>query len=150
MRFRGTIEAARGGGAMIPLPFDAKEAFGKARAPVRGTVAGEPFRSTVAVYGGVSYLGVPKALRAAAGADVGDEVDVEVELDDTPREVEVPAPLVEALAADEAAAAAFGRLSYTHRREYARWIDEAKRDETRARRVSQAVEMLRAGVKTPD
>ena len=150
MRFRGTIEAARGGGAVVPLPFDARDAFGKARAPIRGTVNGETFRSTVAVHGGVSYLGVPKALRAAAGADVGDEVEVEVELDEAPREVEVPPELATALAGDEAAAGAFAALSYTHRREYARWIAEAKRAETRARRVAQAVELLRAGVKTPD
>jgi Domain of unknown function (DUF1905)/Bacteriocin-protection, YdeI or OmpD-Associated len=145
VKFRGRIEAARGGGAYVALPFDPKQALGKARAPVRGTVNGTPFRSTVAVYGGDAYLGLSKELRAAAGADVGDVVDVELEQDDEPREVELPAEL----AGDADAAAAFAKLSYTHKREYARWLDEAKRPETRARRAAKAAQMLRDGVKTP-
>jgi len=149
MRFRATIEAAGRGGALVPLPFDPKAAFGKARAPVRGTVNGAPFRSTVAIYGGVGYLGVAKALRTAAGADVGDEVDVEIVLDDSPREVDVPRELAALLARDREAARAFDALSFTHRREYARWIAEAKRADTKERRVARAAEMLRAGVRTP-
>jgi hypothetical protein len=115
----------------VAIPFDPKAAFGKARAPIRGTVNGEPFRSTVAVYGGVGYLGVSKALREAAGVEVGHEVDVEIELDDAPREVEVPPELAELLARDRQAARAFDGLSYTHRREYARWIADAKQAETK-------------------
>jgi len=149
MRFRATIEAAGRGGALVPLPFDPKAAFGKARAPVRGTVNGAPFRSTVAIYGGVGYLGVAKALRTAAGADVGDEVDVEIVLDDSPREVDVPRELAALLARDREAARSFDALSFTHRREYARWIAEAKRADTKGRRVARAAEMLRAGVRTP-
>lgn len=149
VRFRGRIEAAGGGGAFVPLPFDPADAFGKARAAVRGTVNGAPFRSTVAIYGGAAYLGVTKALRAAAGADVGDEVDVEIELDDAPREVDVPTELAALLARDAEAARAFEALSYTHRREYARWIADAKRAETKERRVAKAAEMLRGGVRTP-
>ena len=61
VRFRGVIGAAGRGGATVPLPFDPKSEFGKARAPIRGTVNGAPFRSTVAIYGGVAYLGVTKA-----------------------------------------------------------------------------------------
>jgi uncharacterized protein YdeI (YjbR/CyaY-like superfamily) len=66
-------------------------------------------------------------------------------LDTTPREVEVPQALAAALAQDAAAHANFERLAYTHRQEYARWVDEAKRDETRHRRVSEALELLRQG-----
>jgi hypothetical protein len=143
MRFEATIEAAGGGGARIELPFDPKAQFGRARAPIRGTVNGVPFRSTVAIYAGRAYLGVRKDLRAAAGADIGDSVSVVVELDEEPREVTMPPEL--APAAEE-----FAQLSYTHQREYARWIEEAKREETRARRVERAIELLRAGVKTPD
>jgi hypothetical protein len=134
----------------VPLPFDPKEVFGKARAPVRGTVNGAPFRSTVAVYGGVAYLGVTKALRKEAGADIGDEVDVDVEQDDAPREVDVPPELAAVLQRDPEAARAFEKLSYTHRKEYARWIAEAKRAETKQRRVANAVRMLREGIQTPD
>jgi hypothetical protein len=134
----------------VALPFDPKAAFGKARAPVRGTVNEAPFRSTVAIYGGVGYLGVTKALRETAGAEIGDEVDVEIELDDAPREVDVPPELADLLARDRDAARAFEGLSYTHRREYARWIAEAKRVETKQRRVAQAARMLRDGIRTPD
>ena len=134
----------------MPLPFDAKAVFGKARAPIRGTVNVTPFRSTVAVYGGVGYLGVSKSLREAAGVEVGDEVDVEIELDDARRDVDVPPELTELLARDREAARTFERLSYTHRREYARWIADAKRAETKERRLAKAGDMLRNGVRTPD
>jgi hypothetical protein len=144
------IEATGRGGATVPLPFDPKSEFGKARAPIRGTVNGAPFRSTVAIYGGVGYLGVTKALREAAGAGVGDEVDVEVELDDASREVEVPPELATVLEGDPEAARAFEKLSYTHRKEYARWIADAKRADTKERRVAKAAKMLRQGIRTPD
>jgi hypothetical protein len=144
------IEAAGRGGATVPLPFDPKAEFGKARAPIRGTLNGAPFRSTVAIYGGVAYLGVTKALREAAGAEIGDEVDVEVELDDAAREVDVPPELAAVLEDDSEAAQGFEKLSYTHRREYARWIAEAKRAETKERRVAKAAEMLRSGTRSPD
>ena len=68
-----------------------------------------------------------------------------LELDEAPREVEVPPALAAALDTDPAAKAAFDALAFTHRKEYARWIDEAKRDDTRERRVAQALEMIRAG-----
>jgi hypothetical protein len=145
VKFRGRIEEARGGGAFVELPFDPKERFGRARAPIRGAVNGVPYRSTVAVYGGKAYLGLGKDQRAEAGAGVGDEVTVEIELDDEPRTVETPA----VIATDAEAAAAFSKLSYTHQREYARWLEEAKRPETRERRAARAVQMLRDGVKTP-
>ena len=72
-------------------------------------------------------------------------VDVSVELDTAPREVEVPPALAEALAGDPVAGAAYENLAYTHRKEFARWIAEAKREETRERRVAQALVMLREG-----
>jgi bifunctional DNA-binding transcriptional regulator/antitoxin component of YhaV-PrlF toxin-antitoxin module len=150
VRLRGVIEAAGRGGTAVPLPFDPKAVFGKARAPIRGTVNGAPFRSTVAIYDGVGYLGVTKALREAAGAEIGDEVDIDVDLDDAPREVDVPPELAAILERDRKAARAFEKLSYTHRREYARWIAEAKRAETKQRRVAKAAEMLRKGIRTPD
>jgi hypothetical protein len=123
--------------------------FGAKRPPVRGTVNGAPFRSTVAVYGGRFLLGLNRELRAAAGGvGPGDNVTVELERDDEERTVELPADLRVALDADRLAF--FESLSYTHRREYVRWIEEAKREETRRRRVARAVELLRRGVRTPD
>jgi uncharacterized protein YdeI (YjbR/CyaY-like superfamily) len=72
-------------------------------------------------------------------------VNVHIELDTAPREVDVPPELAAALAGDPAALAAFDALAYTHRKEYARWVQEAKRDETRRRRIAQALQMLRKG-----
>jgi bifunctional DNA-binding transcriptional regulator/antitoxin component of YhaV-PrlF toxin-antitoxin module len=133
----------------IRIPFDVREAFGRARPPVRGTVAGAPYRSTPAVYDEVWYLVVPRPLREAAGVAAGDVVHVVMEPDDEPREVEVPEDLARALHANPSARERFERLSFTHRKEYARWVAEAKREETRARRVAKTIEMLEAGVRHP-
>ena len=89
--------------------------------------------------------GLNRAVRKEAWVEAGDTVEVELELDNDPREVEVPEPLADALAGDSTARAKFEALAYTHRKEYARWIEEAKRDETRQRRVTQALQMLREG-----
>ena len=102
---------------------------------MRVTIGGFTFQTTVAVYGGRAIIGVNKANREAAGVEAGERVPVEVELDTEPREVEVPPELAEALEPEPELRAFFDGLSYTHRREYAEWIAEAKRDETRRRRV---------------
>jgi hypothetical protein len=148
-RFRGKLGGDEGERPLVELPFDAKAMFGKARAPVRGRVDGAEFRTTVAVYGGRSYVGFNAELRRRAGIEMGDDVEVELALDTEPREVELPPQLEARLVGDAAARAAFERLSYTHRREYAEWIAGAKREETRERRVDKALEMLRAGTKHP-
>ena len=131
------------------MPLDVRALWGEARPPVRGTVNGVPFRSRLAVYGGETMLGLTNAFRASAGIAEGDEVEVVIERDDAPREVEVPPALQAALDGDAVARAAFEGLSFTHRREYANWIAEAKREETRSRRAGRAIEMLREGTKTP-
>jgi uncharacterized protein YdeI (YjbR/CyaY-like superfamily) len=131
------------------VPIDAKAEYGSARAPVRCTINGVAYRSRLSVYGGTTYLGLRKEVRDAAGVSVGDEVQVTMELDDEPREVEVPPALAVALARDDAARGVYEGLSFTHRKEYARWIAEAKREETRERRVRQAIEMLNEGIEHP-
>jgi len=93
----------------------------------------------------VAYIGLNKDVRAAAGVDAGDRVRVAIELDTEPRTVTVPEDLQAALADDREAREAFEKLSYTHRREYVAWIEEAKRPETRARRVAGTVEGVLAG-----
>ena len=133
----------------VELPFDGKERFGKARAPVTGTVNGTPFRTTVAVYGGVYMIGFNKQLREQAGIAIGDNVEVQLESDAEPRTVAVPPLLAAALEAADDAKAAFDALSYTHRREYADWIADAVRDDARERRVKQAITMLREGEAAP-
>jgi uncharacterized protein YdeI (YjbR/CyaY-like superfamily) len=77
--------------------------------------------------------------------EAGDSVEVALALDREERTVDLPPVLADRLAANPEAAAAFEKLAYTHRKEYARWIAEAKREETRARRVDQALEMIRSG-----
>ena len=148
MRFEAALER-RGSGHLIALPFDAREAFGRVRAPVRATIAGHTFRTTTMRYGGVDYIGLNREVREAAGVGQGDEVEVQLEPDAEPRVVDVPPELASALARDARAKATFDSLSYTHRREYARWVADAKRADTRARRLEKSVEMLCAGVRTP-
>jgi Bacteriocin-protection, YdeI or OmpD-Associated/Domain of unknown function (DUF1905) len=144
-----TVLGAEGGGVFIEIPLDVPALFGRARPAVRATVNGHKFRSTVAVYGGRYYLPVKRALREAAGVAAGDAVVVELEADQEPRTVEPPADLAAALAADPDAGTAFAGLSYTHQREYAEWVAEAKRADARRRRVEQAVAMLRDGRRHP-
>jgi bifunctional DNA-binding transcriptional regulator/antitoxin component of YhaV-PrlF toxin-antitoxin module len=138
-----------GDAPVVEVPFDVRQRYGRARAPVRGTVNGTHFRTTVAVYGGRYLLGFNKDLRERAGIAIGDEVEVALELDREPRTVEVPPALAAALADDASARMAFEELSPSHRRAYADWISEAKREETRARRVKKALAMLRDGARRP-
>lgn len=118
---------------------------GAKRFPVLATVNGYSWRTSVARMGGEFLLGLNQAVRQEVGVEAGDEVAVKLELDNAPREVIVPEALESALAADAGAKAAFNALAYTHRKEYARWSEEAKREETRQRRVEQALTKLRAG-----
>ena len=151
-RFEGEIQSVNDGrGAAVALPFEPKAAFGRARAPVRVVVEDhEPFRTTIAVYGGVGWIGLRKGQLAEMKLEIGDRITLAVELDDEPREVDVPAELAAALAADRQAAATYAGLSFTHRKEYATWVGSAKQAETRTRRADKAVAMLREGRKTPD
>jgi hypothetical protein len=149
IRFTGTLTAARGGGAAIAVDADVRAAFGEARPAVVGTVNGVEYRSRLMVYGGVTYLGLTKAIRDAAGIEIGDEVDVVLRRDDVPRELDLPPELERALNDAGDARHHFDALAFTHRREYARWIGEAKRPETRDRRAARAVELLREGVRRP-
>lgn len=118
---------------------------GAKRFPVVATVNGYTWRTSVVRMGGEFLLGLNKEVRQGAGVTAGDEVDVTVELDAAPREVEVPEALAAALAADPEARAFFDRMAFTHRKEYARWIADAKQEQTRQRRLGQALEMIRAG-----
>jgi hypothetical protein len=141
-RFEAVLKSD-GPGAFIEVPLDVPALFGRARAPVQVTVNGYRYRTTVAAYGGSYFLPVNRTVREGAGVTVGDRVMVELEPDQAPREVEIPEDLAAALAEDAVAKSAFERLSYTHRREYAEWVVEAKRPETRRRRVAETVARLR-------
>jgi hypothetical protein len=142
-----TVELERVGktATMFRVPFDLGEAFGRARPPVRVTICGHTWRTTPGVYDGVGHLVVNRAVKVATGVDAGDRVRVRMELDTEPRKVAVPRDLAAALAADPAAKRAFASMSFTHRREYVQWVEEAKRPQTRARRVSATVARVREG-----
>ncbi len=144
--FRTTLQK-RGPAAAVVLDEAQVEAVGegKKRFPIKATVAGHSWRGSVARMRGEYLLGLNKEVRAAAGVEAGDEVEVELALDGEERTVEVPPALAAALAGDAAAKAAFDGLAYTHRKEFARWVAEAKKEETRERRVAQALEMLHEG-----
>jgi hypothetical protein len=143
-RFDAVIEGTDGGGAFVTVPFDLEAAFGKKRVKVRALIDGEPYRGSVVRMGGPDHiLLVRKDVRERIGKGPGDLVEIVLEEDLEPRVVEVPADMREVLDRDPAAAAFFDALSYTHRREYVQWIDGAKRPQTRANRIANAVEMLR-------
>lgn len=137
----------RGPAAAFVLDDEQVAALGEGakRFPVVASVNGHSWRTTVTRMGGEFLVGLNRAVREAAGAEVGDRVTITLELDTEPREVNVPEALAGALEDDPQARAAFEALAFTHRKEYARWIAEAKREETRERRVAQALEMLRQG-----
>lgn len=121
----------------LPVPADAVAAMSAGKKPkVTVSLNGYTYRSTVAAYGDVFMLPLSVAHREAAGVKAGDAVEVTIELDTAPRTVEVPADLTAALAAKPGAAAAFDALSYTMRKEYVRQVEEAKAQETRARRIA--------------
>ena len=140
MRFRTTILTACKTATGIEVPPEVVEALGASkRPPVRVTVNGYTYRNTIAVMGGKYMVGVSADHRAGAGVDGGDMVDVDIELDDAPRTVEVPPELAKALAKDKVAKAYFATLSYSNQRKHIDNINGAKTDETRARRVEKSV-----------
>jgi hypothetical protein len=130
------------GDGFVELPFDVKKQFGKARLPVRISVNGYSYQSTVAVYGGKYYVPVRRDRREAAGVEVGDIVNVTIAPDKEVRRVDPPPELRAVLEKNGAARAEWERLSYTHKREHAEAILLAKQTETRARRVQKILQKL--------
>lgn len=133
-----------GGMCFVPVPFDPKAVFGKVRAPVRVSLNGYTYRSTIASMGGTVGIPLRRGHREAAGLDGGETIDVEIALDEQKRVVKPPRELVKALKAKPPAWERWREMSFTHQREYAEAIDEARKPETRARRIAEAVHMIRA------
>ena len=144
-RFDTTLQVEGRTATFFEVPLDVPAIFGRARPPVRVTIGDHTYRSTIAVYGGRYFLPLNRQNREAAGVAAGERVTVELEADLEERTVEVPDDLRAALDGDDEARSAFESLSYSHRKEYADWIVEAKRDETRRRRIAKTLERLRAG-----
>jgi antitoxin component of MazEF toxin-antitoxin module len=136
------LTSGQGGGHGVVVPKGVAASFSSKRPPVVAYVNGVEYRSRLAVYGGQSYLGLRKDLLRQLGVAAGDQVEIELEEDYQERAVVEPPELTAALAENPAAMAAYEKLSFTHRNEYARWIDEGKRPETRADRVAKTIKRL--------
>jgi hypothetical protein len=149
-KFKAKIEPSDGGGAYVLFPYDTEKEFATTgKVPVKATLGGVPYTGSLMTCGGPHHmLAVVKAIREQLSKKPGDVIDVEVWRDDEARVVEVPASL-EKLLKKEGLLPVFNGLSFTHRKEYCRWIAEVKKEETRAKRLEKAVEMLRTGVRTP-
>ena len=126
----------------IPIPFDPAPVFGKVRVPVKVTLNGFTYRSTIAAMGGGVFVPLRKSNREAAGLEGGETLDVTLTLDEEKREIKPPADLAKALRASPQAWERWQELSYSHRREHVEAIESAKKPETRARRIERAVESL--------
>lgn len=141
--FKVKLEAAGPGGAwtFLTVPFSVEKVFGtKARLAVKGTINGFTFRSSLFPAGNGSHtMMVNKSLQKGAKAGAGDTVKVALEPGTALRTVPVPADLKKVLTQTKEANAAFDKLPYSHRKEYVDWIEDAKKPETRARRVQKAV-----------
>jgi Bacteriocin-protection, YdeI or OmpD-Associated/Domain of unknown function (DUF1905) len=143
-RFRAVLESAGRGGHAIPIPGDVVEELAlRQHSRVSGIIAGASYRSSTARYGGRMILGVHKATVAAAGIEVGQAVDVEIEPDGSSREVRIPPELEAALRGDARARAAWDRLPPSRKREHADAVAEAKKPETKERRVARAIASMR-------
>jgi len=127
----------------IPVTFDPRSVFGKIRVPVKVTLNGYTYRSTIAAMGGPPCIPLRKSHREAAGLEGGETLDVRLDLDVEKREVKPPADLVKALKAAPPAWDRWRELAYTHQKEHAESVESARKPETRARRIANAVRAIR-------
>jgi hypothetical protein len=148
--FEAVLEAGDGdGGVFVVVPFSVAEVYGtRGRVPVQATFDGYPYQGSITPLGdGHHALHLLKQIRKAIDKTIGDTVRITLSRDLVERKMEAPADLAEKLAAAPQAAAYFAKLAYTHQREYVRWLEGAKKPETRARRLAETVEMLTQGRK---
>jgi uncharacterized protein DUF1905/bacteriocin resistance YdeI/OmpD-like protein len=131
--------------AALKPPFDVVEVFQrKGRVPVKGTINGYPFRSSLMNMGDGHMMVVNATMRSGAKCKAGDTVTVVMELDAEKRKVELPAYLKKIITANPKSNEAWDKLSFTHQKEHVRAIEDAKRPETREKRIAAMLEMLRA------
>jgi len=146
--FTAMILNAGGGGAFVEIPFDVEAAFGSKRPKVKAMIEGVPYRGLLVRMGGPNHiLIILKGIREQIGKTFGEEINVSVEADIEERVIAVPAELKRAFKSDKNAKSTFEKLSYTHQKEYVKWIEEAKKAETRQSRVVKTVEMLKKSKK---
>jgi hypothetical protein len=143
-KFSAVLQDAGGGGVYVNVPFDVEKVYGtKGQVKINATFEGVPYRGIISNMGtGGHCLIVLKSIRAKIGKQVGDNIKIELQRDTEARVVVVPPDFQKALNKNKAARAFFDKSSYTCRKEYVRWIEEAKRAETRLARIEKAVERL--------
>ncbi|MBV8530216.1 MAG: DUF1905 domain-containing protein [Candidatus Eremiobacteraeota bacterium] len=143
MKFRATLQKSEGSaGTFVLVPERVMKTFGRRiRVPVHVTINGAQHRTTICNMGMGPMIGIPGWLRTAAGAEPGRRILVALDVDHQPRTVELPEDFAKAMTGAERRA--FNALAYTHRKEYVQWIDEAKKPETRSRRIEKACAKLR-------
>ena len=146
MRFESTVELGGKTATGIPIPDEVIEALGSGkRPPVAITVNGHTYRTTAVRMGGRFLVPLSAENREAAGVAAGEDITVDLEADTAPREVTLPDDLAAAM--DDEVRAAYDGLSYSHRKEWVRWVEEAKKPETRAARIEKTAAALREGKK---
>jgi len=146
MRIRTIIVQGTGNTTGIEVPSEVVEALGAGkRPPVTVTLNGYTYRSSIASMGGKFMISLSADNRAKAGVSGGDELNVDIELDTAPREVEVPQDFASALDAEPAARATFDKLSYSNKSWHVLQVEGAKTDETRQRRIAKSVATLKEG-----
>jgi Domain of unknown function (DUF1905)/Bacteriocin-protection, YdeI or OmpD-Associated len=150
-RFQAKLQSQGPSGAWtrLNISFDVEKAFGsRGRVSVKGTINGFAFRTSVFPNGdGTHHMMVNKAMQQGAKAGPGDKVKLTLERDDQPRTVEIPPAMAIALATNAAAKAAFVKLAPSHKQEFVGWVNEAKQEATRLRRLEKMLQMLKAGKK---
>jgi len=138
------------GGMFVAVPPEVMTALGEGKRPaVRVLINGVELRTTIAVYGGRSFIGIRREIRDAAQILPGETIELSVEVDAKPRTVDLPEDLAVALAADPEANRIFQSLSFTNRKEYVGWVLAAKRRDTREQRIAETPRLLKTGRRTP-
>lgn len=146
IEFEAKIQSGSGGGAWVDFPFDIKETYGRGNlVPFKAVFDDRvEYRGSLAKMGGdCAMVLLRKDIREQIGKQPGDTVQVRIEVDATPRTVKVPKDFQVALSKTPVAKEVFDKFAFTHKREYVRWIEEAKRPETRASRVEKSIEMIK-------
>jgi hypothetical protein len=141
--FQAVIVDAGGGGAFVRIPFDVEKTFGKKRVPISALIEGIPYRGTLVRMGEPHHiLIILKEIRNAIGKGIGDTIEIRLHEDTKPRVIEIPEDLQNAFENAPRAWRAFNQLSYSHKKEHVLAILEAKRDDTRKKRITKTIQIL--------
>jgi bifunctional DNA-binding transcriptional regulator/antitoxin component of YhaV-PrlF toxin-antitoxin module len=143
MKFMAEIKKHEGiDGAYVEIPFDVEAAFGSKRVKVKATFDSAAYRGSIVNMGGCFMIGMTQAIRKEIGKQPGDIIEVTVEKDEEERIIEMPEDFLVILTQNREAKTFYETLSFTNKKDYVKWITDAKREETRNSRVQKAVQLL--------